>query len=433
VIAPRTCALLSAALLVAACGGSSSSTAPTSTPSSGVPSARFTVKVDAAGSRDAVAALSDVMVDASANGIGLSYQIDFGDGASAFAATAHHTYAASGTYTIVVTVTNRENKSSSNASIVVHDATGSWYQAGVAKGSKRVEVRNLTIDAQSDASVRGTYRVAGNAATSFTGTLTPPRAIRLTTDGGVTLDGTLPGRLNDDAELWTLMDHGDSADGQGLDFHAITGVPDGVLPVAALSMSVEGNLVKPIAGVTPVHLDAGASRGSGLSYFLEYGDGFVATTPQADHVVDAPSVPAQEIMKEWNTVVSATARVTVVDRFGRSDSTSAGYQTFDFGATSTAGDGKQYWKSWDPFANVSIFQRSGGQFTGFLSVGYVSSPCTLTVTGGTHVHLSAPDLGLEFDGTVAIDRYYYADTMTLIQHGGALDGRTYVLHHSSDY
>ncbi len=434
---------------LAACGGSQptqpSGTA-TATGPAGAPIASITVKADAAGSRDAVASLSTVIVDASASsGVRLAYAIDFGDGSTATTAAAQHVYATPATYAITATVTDQQGrKATATASIGVHDVTGSWYEAGFAQQSKRIEVRRIIIEAQSGTGVRGTYQVTGAADKAFTGTLTAPRNIRLVTDGGVTLEGTLPSKLNDETELWTLLDHGDGADGQRLDFHAIVGAPDGSPPTASLKMSIAGGLIAAITGVTPVNIDAGASRGSELAYFVDYGDGFVATTPQAERAVEAPAVPPSAQRsgdgdRAWNRA-SATARVTVVDRFGRTDTTSVDYHTFDFGFTAEWGDGPLYWSSRDSgtqYLWVRFEQRSGSQYGGTIAQGDGrSSSFTLTVTGGTNVHVSAPALGAEFDGTVSIRSLLQpngGNTMTLVQHGGAFDGKTYVVWLYSSY
>jgi hypothetical protein len=194
------------ALVFTACGShpptspSTTSPSPTTGGSGGAPTVTLDVKADAAGSRDAIASLSEVLVDASDSaGTGLTFAIDFGDGATATTASAKHVYASPSTYTITATVTDSQGrKGNATKQIAVRDVTGSWFQAGFVDRTKRVEVRHLTIDAQTGTSVRGSYDVNGGATRAFTGTLSAPRAIRLTADGGVSLEGTLPGRLNDD-------------------------------------------------------------------------------------------------------------------------------------------------------------------------------------------------------------------------------------------
>src|SRR4051812_34043585 len=229
---------LSVVLLVvlAACGGSNPAPPPSPTPpaptpgGSGPPIVAIEVKADSTGARDAIVGLSEVVVDMSASaGANLTYAIDFGDGFIATTANARHVYAAAGTYTINGTVTSDGRVGAMvTRQIAVREATGSWFHAGYIAKTGFVEVRRLTIDARTGTAVRGTYAVAGEAAQTFTftGSLIPPRSIRLTTARGVTLEGTLPGRLNDEAEPLALLVHGDSADGERLEFRAITGTPD---------------------------------------------------------------------------------------------------------------------------------------------------------------------------------------------------------------
>src|SRR4051812_44590093 len=59
---------------------------------------------------------------------------------------------------------------------------------------------------------------------------------------------------------------------------------------------------------------AAMSRGTDLSYYVEFGDGAVSTQARVVHTIDQGG--------------SLTARLTVVDRFGRSDSEVFPYFSF---------------------------------------------------------------------------------------------------------
>jgi PKD domain len=418
------------AVALTACGGSHPPTSPSSaptTPSTGsgsAPTAAITLKADAAGSRDAVASLSEVIVDASAStGTGLTYAIDFGDGASATTATAKHVYATPATYTVTATVTDAQGrKAGDTRQITVRDATGSWFQAGYVQKTTRVEVRRLTIDAQDGTTVRGTYRVTGDTDRAFTGTLTPPRDIRITADAGVSLEGTLPGRVSDDAELWTLIAHGDSADGQRLDFRAITSAPGVPPPDADMKISFGGDPAAwaPIAAVTPVLIDGAASRGAGLAYFIEFGDGFVATTPQAAHVLDTSfSVPL-------------TARVTVVDRFGRSDQESFAYRDFDLAVGTNTAE-RDYWvqSGQNESLLVEFMSRAGRNYVGRAQLPSVAStPALATLSEGPRIRIVLPELGLTYEGSLTMSAGFNA-TLAVVQHGGGLDGKAWNLRRTS--
>src|SRR3982751_4306411 len=96
-------------VVLAACGGSHPRAAPPPPPAgnSAAATVSFDIKSDDAGSRDPVASLSEVIVDASrSTGAGaLTFAIDFGDGATATTSVGRHVYAGAGTYTITCRIT----------------------------------------------------------------------------------------------------------------------------------------------------------------------------------------------------------------------------------------------------------------------------------------------------------------------------------------
>ena len=419
-----TCVAFGLTIALAACGKSKPPTSPTSTTpgSTGGPTITIDVKADAAGSRDAVASLSEVIVDVSAStGAGLTYAIDFGDGVIATTATARHVYAAASTYTITGTVIDSQNrKATVTKPIAVREATGSWFQAGYVDRTKRVEVRRLSIDAQTGTTVRGTYRVTGNADRIVTGTLIPPRDIRMTASDGVSLIGTLPGRLNDDAVLWTLIAGGDSADGQRLDFHTVPGEPGGAPPEAAMSVRIGNDEWAALIAATPVRIDGTASRGTDLSYFIEFGDGFVAATSDATHV---PVLTLSSY--EFPTL---PARLTVVDRFGRSASKSSVIPLFKLGT----GGGGDSWVSTtnNDRLSVNFGGQSGPNYEASIFVGSTfpgdggTGPATLAPGGAIVIRVPS---GLEWRGTVVMGASWDEARMTLTQRGGKHDGQTWTL------
>ena len=428
-------ALVVGVLLLAGCGSSHPPTSPSSsTAASTVPTAApkvaIDLKADAAGSRDAIASLSEVVADASASsGTGLSYAIDFGDGASASTSTARHVYATANRYTVAVTVTDAQGRKASDVrQIDVRAATGSWFQAGYVERTKRVEVRRLNVDAQNGSTVSGAYRVTGAADRTFSATLVPPRNIRITFDGGASLEGSLPSRWSDEAENWALQAQGDAVDGVRLDFRAITSPPDAPPPDADLRVSFSGDPL-PLVSVTPVRLDGTASRGSGLSYFLEFGDGQMVAASQATREVDAPKY-------EGLNRVSVVARLTVVDRFGRSDTEESPYYVDDL----SAGPFVEYW-----FAPAGgperlalvLFSRSGRTYAGPIrstsQSGTISADATLTISGRNDVVVSVPAWGTEYRGTLALGSYLEDGKLILVQSGGALSGTTWTMNRRSSY
>jgi len=409
------------AVVLTACGShpptTPSSTAPPSTGSGAGPTAAIDVKADAAGSRDAIASLSEVIVDASGStGTGLTFAIDFGDGASATSASTKHVYATPSTYTITATVTDSQGrKANATKEIAVRDVTGKWFQAGFVAKTTRVEVRNLSIDAQTGTIVRGIYRVTGNADRAFTGTLIAPRDIRMATNDGVSLIGTVPGRINDEAAPWTLIAQGDSADGQRLDFNAIVGDPTDAPPKADLKLRFDGIAYfdgsgqMPIVSLTPVLFDGTASRGSGLTSFIEFGDGTASAGPQAMRTVET----------------GGTARLTVVDRFGRSDVALSQYSAFSLLAGATLA----FWRGglWFMFTS-----RNGVNYTGRTdgdcSLNCSSVTATAALSGVRDIRISVPSQGVSFQGTLERDH-----SMTLVQVGGANDGRKWRLFYWDTY
>lgn len=402
------------ALVAAACGSHPPTTPSTTTGAGAAPSAAIDVKADAAGSRDAIAALSEVVADASrSTGTGLTFSIDFGDGTTATTASAKHVYSVPASYTITATVTDPQGRTASAANeIVVRTVTGSWFHAGAIERTKRVEVRQLTIDAQDGASVRGTYRLAGSPNRPFTGALTAPREIHLTA-GSVSLDGTLPGRLNDEAVSWPLIVQGDGADGQRLDFRAITGPPEGPPPDAAMTVRFANGEVVAIPAVTPISIDATASRGTDLTSFIEFGEGTIVADSRATRTVD------KDMFEPY-----LTARVTVVDRFGRSDSESLRYYLYDLGA--------RVQDVWYSGANVfdaelnANFWRPGLGTTYGVHIGTAAEhgESVATVGADYSIRITMPS-GIEYQGTLFLVGEI---RMVLVQRGGLNDGRTWTLH-----
>ena len=90
-------------------------------------------------------------------------------------------------------------------------------------------------------------------------------------------------------------------------------------PKALLAVG-RGDLNPPVGieNFTPMLFDASRSEGDGLTYLLEFGDGASSNEPVATH---RPRVPRSGYGSTW----SFTARLTVTDRHGRSDSTTHQY------------------------------------------------------------------------------------------------------------
>ena len=427
--------VLGCAVLLAECGGSPAQ--PTTTPpvtvtppASAAPVIKLDLQADEARSRDAVTLLSDVLADTSGStGTGvLSFAIDFGDGTSATTAVARHAYGGPGTYAVTATVTDaRGQKATDTRPVTVKNVSGRWFHAGIMTSSHRVEVRRLTVLGQDGLTVRGVYQVSGAVDRPFVGTLTKPRNLRILVDGGTTLEGVLPGQLGDDAQTLALVAQGDTLNGARLEFQAIRGEPSGSAPDADLRMSFgRPNDWAPLAALTPVAIDGGRSSGADLMYFIEFGDDFVVTGPQATHVVDPPN----------SLTPSLRARVTVVDRYGRSDAESSEYFVYQLGVAEYAFQ-RDYWSAPDGGPDVEFLERKGLNYVGRARLGYSSASsqltsATATLSEGPRIRIVLPEVGIEYAGTIEMSAGNNA-IMTVIQRGGAEDGKTWRLYRRSYY
>jgi hypothetical protein len=422
----RTLAVVMALGAAMACGDGSPAqpAAPSQTTvpdSSGRPVVRLDVKADESGARDAIALLSEVIVDASAStGSGaLTYSIDFGDGASATGATARHVYTTPGTFTVTAEARDSQGRTASaTQQVVVKTLGGSWFHASYVPRAGRVEVRRLTITSQEGLTIRGLYRVTGAPDRPFTGTLTAPRNVQILVDNAVALSGAIPSRLTEDAEPWPLQMRGDGVDGLRLDFRPVVGEPVPPEPDAVLRVRFDSfGAAAPIVALSPIEFDASASRGAGLSYFIEFGDRQFSTEARAIHRVDQ--------------LGQLTAHLTVVDRFGRVDAESLTYSTRAL--HNWPGDGWLNTDADDKFFFLDFLTRNGVNYEGTALHAYAMRPgrtasFRATLSGERDIHIVIPELGLEFRGHVELAaQSTFRWRMIVTQTGGAGHGTTWTL------
>jgi hypothetical protein len=424
-----TASLLGA--LTLACGDAPTAPAPPTntppaTPATGAaPAVRLAVTVDNTGAADAIAAVSEVSVDTSAStGTGpLTFSVDFGDGSTGSGATARHVYRAAGTFSITAEARDSQGRTASaSQQVVVKTVIGNWFHAGFNPSVHRVEVRRLAITDQDGQTVRGVYRREGALDRSFSGTLTAPRTIRIVADD-TTLEGTIPGRLNEESERWPLAVRGGGYQGDRLEFRAIVGEPTGPPPDADLRIRID-SFGSPVAivSLSPIEFDGSRSQGSGLSYHLAFGDDQAAAESRAIHAAD--------------TVGELTARLTVVDRFGRSDSESAKYVVFSPGYC--CGDGWVFNDLTRSFLRFDFFRRHAGvSYEG--NVAYrvdansQGGSCSAVLSGERDIRIVVPSLGLEFRGYIDMSAGIGRSSMILTQFGGADNGRTWTLRYDEGY
>ncbi|MCM3881828.1 MAG: PKD domain-containing protein [Vicinamibacterales bacterium] len=425
--------LLASLLAAASCSHSSplppTPTAPTTTGAT-APAAAFTLVVDSRGSQEALIGLSEVTVDATAStGSALRYLVDFGDGSTVNEAVGHHVYNTAGTYRVTVTLTDVKGQTATSVrELVVASPLGAWLYSGYLSRTHAVEVRTLRLTDQQGATVRGTLSRARERDVIVTGTLTPDRQIRLVVDGlSETLEGTVPSVLTGGDAIWALTARGGFADGETFTFRAGVGEASSPPPDAVLKMRFF-SFGAPFAvkGFSPVLFDGSTSRGDGLTYFIEFGDGETSIASNAVHPIANEG--------------TYTARLTVVDRFGRSD-----FETAPFQVVSLITKG--YYVEWDgqvvgDFGSGSVLlvdSQSGQNIAGRLySQGVFgdTSCCfghlfTGTLSGERDIKLVFADSSIVLAGTLYLGSPHRTLTFTIA--GGPKSGRTLGFYYRDGY
>ena len=177
------------------------------------------------------------------------------------------------------------------------------------------------------------------------------------TGDNLTLEGTIPPSLNEESLTWPLLVRGGVVDGQQLSFREIIGQPSAPPPDAVLRIRFDnvGSGV-PIVGLSPIQFDASSSRGDGLTYVMEYGDGAVTAEPTTTHRIDRE--PARIRPLDIRT------RLSVVDRFGRVDSEEQEFSTFGL----ANGAFLEGWYSSDGTLTLSFGRRSGVTYEGSVTI-----------------------------------------------------------------
>jgi PKD repeat protein len=310
--------LIAFVLPLVGCGRSPVSPAQNPAPqgTGAAPVAAVAVTIDSTGAREAISGVSEVTIDASAStGSALRYRIEFGDGAVSIDRTARHIYPAAGNYKVTVTVTDDAGRSATASSeVTVGSLLGRFVHAGYFARANRVGVWLLTITSQEGAAVRGVLTEDNVDRGTVTGSISADRRVRLVLDrSGESLEGTIPSSFSADGSTLGVTVHGGSSNGETLSFKRAVGEPTGPPPDAVLKMRFF-SFGAPFAvkQISPVLFDGSTSRGDGLSYFIEFGDGQTTTSASATHPLDREDF--------------YTARLTVVDRFGRSDSETNAYE-----------------------------------------------------------------------------------------------------------
>jgi chitodextrinase len=424
---PRLLILILAGLFgLAGCDRSSPSPAaptPAPAPSPGAgPQASFKLTVDSLGSQEALTGASEVTVDAGAStGEGLRYLVDFGDGFTSTQAVARHVYTAAGTYRITVTLTDGTGRiAAASRDLAVASPLGVWLYSGYLTRTKAVEVRTLTLTAQDGATIRGTLSRFGAGDSPVTGSLTSDRRITLTADRlSETLEGVVPSVLTGNAAL-SLAARGGPVTGETLVFKPRPGEPTGTPPDSVLHMRFFSfSAPFGIKQISPIRFDASPSRGEGLTYFLEFGDGEVSQAATAVHPIDK--------------VGEYTARLTVVDRFGRANS-----ETTDFEVRSLVTEG--YYVLWDAYPRYTLViqTQNGTAITGGLVRYDEPEPRGRTFSGTAdadgQVRVVLSDSAGTLVGTLALPWVdYESNRLVLTYLDGPHKGETLTFHFRNGY
>jgi len=423
----RWLAILLMAAMEAACGHSSPA-APTPVPASPKPegpSVAVRLTVDNVASQDAVAGLSVVAVDASAStGADLKYHVEFGDGTVVTDPIARHVYAATGSYQVTVTVTDAaERTAGASVPVIVASPLGTWLYAGFLSGVRQVEVQRLTLTSQQGLTMHGILATRGRER-SVTGQLVADRRIRLVTDDrSETLEGGLPAELRTESSTLTLSAHGGGVEGETFGFTRVAADPAGAPPDAVLKMRFFSfSAPFAIKQISPIQFDGSTSRGDGLKYFIEFGDGTFSSDATAVHPIQAAG--------------QYTARLTVVDRFGRSDSEAATYDVRSLVLWDPSQ--YQYWQTYgyppesDIYVLLGFTAQDGTVVKGVLSVSsdppipkYLFSG---TVTADGQVQLRVADSNIALSGTLALGPNYNDRKMVLTITGDRYHGERFTLH-----
>jgi len=229
----------------------------------------------------------------------------------------------------------------------------------------------------------------------------------------------LPGVL-EPASALGLRATGGPANGERLAFRPMVGEPTGPPPDAVLNHRyIAFGALFAIRGFSPMRFDGSGSRGEGLSYFIEFGDGQVSTEPVAIHPIEEGG--------------SYTARLTVVDRFGRADSETRGGILVDSLVDQIVGN--DFWQGtgWLSTSCTPQFDTQRGANVG----GEMRCPLygpmqrfSGTLSGERDIRL-ATDSGEVLTGTVEMGRYLHYNAgksgawrMELVRTGGPNSGQT---------
>jgi hypothetical protein len=194
-------------------------------------------------------------------------------------------------------------------------------------------------------------------------------------------------------------------------------------PKAVLSIG-RGDSTPPFAVVnfTPLLFDGSRSEGDGLTYLVEYGDGASSTEPVTTRRVN----PSRSALAPRTSI---TAKLSVTDRHGRTDSTTQPYFLVSAGNVSGT-----FWHGDRPGTDGQYVNLNLSQDGATLSGHYFASgrrpfggPVAGVLTDDRTIRLKTVDGAMEFNGTVELRPSWHPTSwpdpiLRLSIRGGALNG-----------
>jgi len=377
------------------------------------------VVIDSLGSQEAITGLSEVTFDAtSSTGTPpLLFQLDFGDGQRAASGTGRHVYANPGTYTASVAVTDATGRTvTASQPVVVKALVGAWVHAAHSHASGWVEVRRIALTSQTGTRIEGIVQIPGRPDRLISGNLSTPRSLQLFLEDREfgTLEGSVPSVVNGPAP-WELLATGGIARGERLLFRAVE-PPSGPGPDAVLNHRYFSfGAPFAIRGFSPMKFDGTGSRGDGLSYFIDFGDGQASAEAVAIHPIENSGI--------------YYPRLTVVDRYGRADvetmeiRVSAFFLSLGFHTT-----WENFWMDISPSGRCFLWfdSQRGAELTAFAgeSCGSIAGFLDGRFIGNDEIQLIHRS-GATLSGTVDLRGGSRAWRMQLRQTGGREDGREF--------